>query len=257
MATIPFDDIVPGATVRYTLVAHAIYLSVRDVIMHISRITGKRANEVWRMLTVQQRGELAKDLAEYHFSGQGQSRQPIITVDGAMKLMMMLPGKHAKSVRVQAADILSRYINGNESLVEEVYQNKMMGPAAACSKLLEKAEGNAYHNQEMPPVSYVYGTKSDAFPNLIKIGRTSNVSARLSSLNTGCAPNPHYTVAVAPTFNASRDEALAHTFFAHARREGEFFEVTVQEVKTFFANHILSQYQVELAECIAKTQGDL
>jgi 3-hydroxyacyl-CoA dehydrogenase len=55
--------------------------------------------------------------------------------------------------------------------------------------------------------------------------------------------------------NAPRDEALVHTFFAWARKKGEFFQVTPEEVKTFFANRIMAQYQVELAEHIAKAQG--
>ncbi len=110
--------------------------------------------------------------------------------------------------------------------------------------------------KEMPQVSYVYGTKSEAFPNLIKIGRTSNVSARLTSLNTGCAPAPHCIVAVSPTLDAPRDEAWAHVFFSSSRREGEFFEVTVEEVKAFFMNSIMVKYQLELAESIASIQGD-
>ena len=86
--------------------------------------------------------------------------------------------------------------------------------------------------------------------------KSSDVAARLSSLNTGCAPAPHFIVAMAPTYDSTRDEALAHSFFSTARREGEFFQVTAEEVKAFFANHIMTQYQLELAEHIAKTQGD-
>ena len=216
-----------------------------------------RANEVWRNLSEKQNEELAGDVSTFKFPGQSKREGPIITIEGAMKLMMMLPGKRAKLMRMQAADILSRYVLGEESLITEIHQNKLIGPVAACSKLAEKAEVKASQYKEMPQVSYVYGTKSDAFPGLVKIGRTLDVDARLHSLNTGCAPAPHYVVAVAPTFDAQRDEEWAHAFFASARKEGEFFEVTVEEVKTFFAKYIMAKYQLELAESIASLQGDL
>jgi hypothetical protein len=173
-----------------------------------------------------------------------------------MKLMAVLPGERAKAMRVQVADILSRYISGDDSLIEEIKHNKQIGSVAACSNLVQKAVAKASQYAEMPQVSYVYGTKSAAFPDLVKIGRSADLVSRLSSLNTACAPAPHYIVAVAPTFNGKRDETLAHSFFSTARKQGEFFQVTVEEVKAFFANHIMTQYQLELAEQISKTQGD-
>ena len=193
---------------------------------------------------------------QYQFKGQGQSIQSVITIEGAMKLVMILPGARAKAMRVQVADILSRYISGEDSLIEEIKHNKQIGAVAACSHLAQKAIVKASQYTEMPQTSYVYGTKSKAFPDLVKIGRSADVASRLSTLNTACAPAPHYIVAVAPTFNAPRDEALAHSFFSPARKDGEFFQVTAEEVKAFFANHIMTQYQLELAEHIAKTQGD-
>jgi hypothetical protein len=128
---------------------------------------------------------------------------------------------------VHAADILSRYVQGEDSLIAEIHQNKQIGPVVACTNLAEKAAVKASQYKEMPQVSYVYGTKSDAFPGLVKIGRTLDVDARLASLNTGCEPAPHNVVDVAPTFDATRDEAWAHSFFSSACKEGEFFEVTV------------------------------
>jgi hypothetical protein len=256
MAAIPFDKIVPGASVRFTMIDLVIFLSVRDVIMHLCGKNRKRANEVWERLSVKQKSELVGDISIFQFPGQGQSKMPVITIEGAMKLMMMLPGERAKHMRVHAADILSRYVQGKDSLIAEIHQNKQIGPVAACTNLAERAVVKASQYKEMPRVSYVYGTKSDAFPGLIKIGRTLDVDARLASLNTGCAPAPHYVVAVAPTFDASRDEAWAHAFFSSNRKHGEFFEVTVEEVKTFFANHIMTKYQLELVESIASIQGD-
>ena len=261
MAAIPFNEITAGGTVRTTVMDNVLVLCIRDLIMHISGKNTKRANETWERLSDEQKKEIATDengiinqLFHFQFPGKGQSKTPVATIEACMKLIMMLPGKRAKAMRLQAADILSGYINGKESLVEEIKTNKMIGPVAACSKLAQKAEAKA--GAEIPQVSYVYGTKSYAFPNLVKIGRSSDVAARLTSLNTGCAPAPHFIVAVAPTYNAPRDEAWAHAFFSSARREGEFFEVTPEEVRAFFANHIMTQYQLELSEVISSAQGE-
>ena len=194
---------------------------------------------------------------QHQFPGQGQRQnQSVITVEGAMQLVMVLPGPRAKAMRVQAADILSRYIQGADSLIKEIEHNKEVGPAAACSEMVQKAVAKVSRYTEMPQVSYVYGSKSDAFPGLIKIGETSDLSSRLTALNTSCAPMPHQIVAVAPTFDSRRDEAVAHAFFASARRMKEFFEVTQEDVRAFFKNHIMAQYQTELMEHIAELQGE-
>ncbi len=251
MPVIPFDDIARGATVRCTTIALVLFLSVRDVIMHVSGHNRKTAHSTWTRLSDQQKKELEDDLEEFQFPGQGNSKQPVITVKGAMKLMMMLPGKRAKAMRVQAADILERYVLGHESLVDEIRQNRRVGPAVACGKLLEKA----CLYKELPQAAYLYATKSEAFPGLIKIGRSSDMTASLTVLNTGCVPVPHYTVAVVPTFDPLRDKAWAHEHFSTSRREGEFFEVTDEEVKAFFNGQIMAKYQLELAESIASAQG--
>ena len=96
-----------------------------------------------------------------------------------------------------------------------------------------------------PPVTYVYATKSSAFPNRIKIGKTNDVAKSLSSMNTSCAPAPHVLVAVAATFDNARDEKMAHAFFADARKEGEFFELTDKVVKDYFGMHITAQHKLE------------
>lgn len=247
MPFISFDQITSGAVVRYTLIDLVLFLSVRDVIMHVCGQSLKTANKTWERLPDQQRQELRGDIRDFKFEGQGQKNMPVITVDGAMKLMMILPGKRAKAMRVHAADILSRFVMGHESLVTEIRQNRQMGPAAACTSLLEKA----CLYKELPQATYLYATKSEAFPELIKIGRASDMEANLSTLNTGCAPAPHYTVAVVPTFNAVRDKAWAHEFFMEDRQEGEFFKISDEQVKAFFGGQVMAKYQLELAEMLS------
>ena len=64
-------------------------------------------------------------------------------------------------------------------------------------------------------------------------------------MNTSCAPAPHVLVAVAATFDNARDEKMAHAFFADARKEGEFFELTDKVVKDYFGMHITAQHKLE------------
>lgn len=102
----------------------------------------------------------------------------------------------------------------------------------------------------LPPIGYVYACKSDAFPNRIKIGKCCDVGKRLSSLNTGCAPVPHIVIISAASFDNVRDERMAHIYFAGVRREGEFFEISEDEVKAYFQMHIVAQHQAEMAHYV-------
>jgi hypothetical protein len=116
-------------------------------------------------------------------------------------------------------------------------------------------EDKSMQSRDMPPTCYIYATKSPALPGLIKIGRTVNIAARVSQLNTACAPAPHVIVTVAPTFDKERDEKAAHAYFSNARREGEFFEISEAEVKEYFSTHVTALYNIELAQHIASLQG--
>ncbi len=263
MASISFDEIASGTTVRVTVIQTVQFLCIFDMIMHLCGKNVKWACRTWRRLSNNQKDELARDensipnqICYFQFPGQGQRRIPVATIEASMKIIMVLPGKRAKVMRLQAADILSRYIHGKDSLIEEIITNKMIGPVAAYSNLAQKVVLGASQYTEGPQVSYIYGSKSDAFPGLIKIGKSAGMAPRLTTLNTSCKPKPHSIVALAPTYNAPRDEVWAHTFFSAARREGEFFEVKPEEVRAFFANHITTQFHLELSECISRVQGE-
>ncbi len=124
------------------------------------------------------------------------------------------------------------------------------------NRLMKKINSEEEHcANEMPQTFYIYATKTSAFPGLIKIGKTCDISARVSNLKTATAPAPHMIVAVAQTFDTARDETFAQTFFAERRREGEFFEVNDAEAVAFFATHITARYNIELAQHIARLQG--
>ena len=169
---------------------------------------------------------------------------------------MVLPGKTAKLIRKHFKEIITRYLDGDLSMCHEISANHAMGKAKSYASFAIKVmckvdEDNDQQARTMPKTSYIYASKSPAFPGLIKIGKTMDLSSRLVQLNTSCAPEPHVFVTVSPTFDKDRDEKTAHAFFANARREGEFFELGDAEVLAYFATHITAQYNT------ARLQGQM
>ena len=122
-ALVPFDEIVPGATVRLAVIDGTQYLSVRDVIMHVCGKTANEASEVWRRMPDSQKDELKASRFNFRFPGRGQSEQPVITFPGALKLIMFLPGEVAKKHRSAMVKILTRYFAGDASLLKEIEAN--------------------------------------------------------------------------------------------------------------------------------------
>jgi hypothetical protein len=248
--SISFKEIVNGrdATVRVT---HDSLLYAVDL---VATMTGKDVNQA---------NECLRDLNQSLFNKNKfvvRNRARLVTLEHAIELIFILPGIMAKSVRKQFADIIVRYLDGDTSMCCEIETNKAMGKLASYSKyansLMRQFDTDkAAKAFEMPQTNYVYATKSPAFPGLVKIGKTEHVPRRVSQLNTSCAPSPHAVVAVAPSFDQSRDERTAHAFFASARREGEFFELDDATVIAFFATHITAQYNMELIQNIARMQG--
>lgn len=250
MATtiIPFHEVIPGSEgVRFTTIENVPYMSVRDIIMVVCDKDNNDAGQIWRRLPEDYKKELQPFLLQCQFPGRGQSEQPVITLPGAMKLIMWLPGNMAREFRSQACEILTRHLTGDPSLAVDTQKNAEMGIVAACQLFLQESFTAAdSKHRENSDIAYIYASVSAAFPGLIKIGRTTDLVSRISSLNTGCAPKPHRLVAVVPTFNAVRDEKMAHAFFADLREEGEFFRTSVESVERFFELHILPEYKAEL-----------
>ena len=94
---------------------------------------------------------------------------------------MWLPGHTAKAFRVNVVGVLSRYLSGDMTLLKEIETNNVLGSSAACETFItsnvvdikRKLDQNALIT--MPNTSWIYGTRSDAFPGLIKIGRSKDV----------------------------------------------------------------------------------
>ena len=120
---IPFDEIVPGATVRFTVIDGVQYLSVRDLIMVMCNKTNQEAARTLSRMAGSFQKELLPFWKNFQFPGRGQSEQPVIQFQGAMKLLMWLPGEQAKQFRSKASDILTRYFAGDKTLLIDICAN--------------------------------------------------------------------------------------------------------------------------------------
>ena len=252
LESIQSDDRILGSTVRTTVQNGIEYVSLRDFIMRLCKNNDKRATHTWDRLSQDWKEKLQSFCSRFQFPGRGQSEQPVITFSGAIKLAMILPGKYVKKYRYKFASIISRFLDGDLEMCSEIVKNRSVGKKRSYAQFLQQVEDSIHEGghpfPNMPQINYIYATETPAFPGLIKIGRTINMKTRLSQLNTACAPLPHVVVAVAPTFNMSRDESAAHEFFSHASKEGEFFAITIEEVTNFFVQHIMARHQKELVE---------
>jgi hypothetical protein len=117
---IPLDEIIPGASIRMTVINGTQYLSTRDFIMHMCKKDNNHAAEIWRRLPDDVKSELDAYCTKFQFKGRGQAEQPVITFPGAIKLAMFLPGESAKKNRSLMTNILVRYFAGDPTLIREI-----------------------------------------------------------------------------------------------------------------------------------------
>ena len=144
VSVIPFDEIVPDATVRVVVIDDVQYLSIRDIIMCVCDKNMKRASEIWDRISPDRKTEVSAFCATYKFPGKGQSEQPVITFPGALKLVMFLPGEAAKNHRTAMAGILRRYFAGDATLINEIEANAASdSPVAQMARASLAAEGGA------------------------------------------------------------------------------------------------------------------
>jgi hypothetical protein len=122
-ATIPFDEIVAGASVRFCVIENVQYLSIRDVLMHITGQKIKGVSKIWERLSDSKKEEVSAECRNFQFPGQGQSEQPVITFKGVLKVVMWVGGENAKKYRSAMVSILQRYYAGDGSLTDEIEAN--------------------------------------------------------------------------------------------------------------------------------------
>ena len=102
----------------------------------------------------------------------------------------------------------------------------------------------------------VYILTNPAFPDYIKIGRTSNLKQRLISLDNTSMPLPYECYYAAQVDNASKVEKLIHQSFDkyRVRKNREFFELLPENAKS--ALQLANGKEVTPDHDIVETQDD-
>ena len=110
MLALSFDDILKGCTVRIT--DDGMLFGV-DLTM---AITGKNKNESGEVLrNLKEELFLSTKFLERNTGGRGNTRTKLVTFHDALELIMVLPGKMAKEMRVKFSDIIRRFLAGDAS----------------------------------------------------------------------------------------------------------------------------------------------
>ena len=190
MSTISFAEIIQGraATVRITADG---FLRAIDL---VQVMTGKNNDQAGRVLRrLEEKSLYSKSMFTLRGSTRGGHPIKLVRFSDSIELIMVLPGKTAKHIRKKFADIIVRYLDGDRSMCDEIHDNYSAGKVKSysdfASSVMKKVDiENEKKQREMPPTSYVYATKSPAFPGLIKIGKADDVANRMSTLNTSCSP---------------------------------------------------------------------
>lgn len=223
-----FDDVVPGAKVRFAVIDGVQYLSIRDLIMIVCDQTNKHASTTWINMNFQTKYDLEKDTIIYKFPGRGQKEQPVVSIEAAAMILSYLPGDEAKNRRATALENLRRYHNADFN-----------------SSQFKKRKRTA-------PEAYVYLFQSAAFPDYVKIGRTQNIKTRLVQINCSMPIHPYELVTYFTSFDPVRDEAEAHEHFKNYRVAREFFKISKEEVIPYFLakqNNLIHTQALEDSLC--------
>lgn len=118
-----FNELMPGSTVRFIVKDGVQYLSIRDLIIVVCDLDARNSMKPWNRLSEKYKDELRTDCTEVKFKGRGEAVQPVITFQGAIKLMMWLGGDKAKSFRSKVTEILTKYFAGDKSLLRDLHAN--------------------------------------------------------------------------------------------------------------------------------------
>ena len=238
-SVVSLHDIGVDADVRFVRYMEGIRFSDIDVAMAVTGKNNMQASIMIGRLSVNVKEEIYLKSITHKFKGRGQQLNKLVTIEGAFKLIMALPGKTALAMRLKVIDGMTQKLKelGEFEFVHNLFDETLAIPTQSQS--------------ELPTTKYIYATESEAFPGLLKIGRTKDISQRIQNLKTATAPKPHKLVAMTPTLHSKRDEKRAHEFFQDKRVAGEFFKVTAMEVMTFFHAHIVPMYNQEMEACEA------
>ena len=107
----------------------------------ITAVTEQHPNHAGRSLLSisSNHPEVTPTLVDFKFPGRGQRLTPVTGARGLVMIMNLLPGQQAAQFRLKAADVMVRYLGGDQSLIAEIQRN-----AAAQDALPESNIGRIF-----------------------------------------------------------------------------------------------------------------
>jgi phage anti-repressor protein len=127
LRTIPFANV--HMALHQFGVDGADMLSAVDLVM---AVTGKNCNHANELLRKLKPARFRRD----NFSVVSRARY--VTLEHAVELVMVMPGRLARQARRQFADIIVRYLDGDRSMCCEIEANQDMGMIKSCSALASR-----------------------------------------------------------------------------------------------------------------------
>ena len=121
--SLSFESVFPDDDenkVRVATINGIPYLACRGLIMVVCRTDNKGASKIWERLDTT---DLAAGVEIFQFEGRREKYQPVISFKGALCLLMKLPGEQAKAFRSKVAEIITRVMAGDTSLIREIEIN--------------------------------------------------------------------------------------------------------------------------------------
>ena len=124
--TINISDVVNGymiggRTVRKTTETPP-RVSVYDLIEIVTGQPAKAASMIFRRL-IQEHPEVTTRCGNLQFPGSGQKPTPVTDARGVVIILNLLPGHRAALFRANFADIIVRYMGGDQTLIAEIQRN--------------------------------------------------------------------------------------------------------------------------------------
>lgn len=141
-----FAEIVPGQDLSVRITEDNLIFAV-DLSM---AVTGKNRDDAAKSLrNLPEEIFLPAKFTYRSFPGKGNANTKLVSFQDAIELVMVLPGKVAKETRVKFAEIIRRYMAGDQSLIAEIRTN---GQSNAPISQLARASLNeqAVEEREIP-----------------------------------------------------------------------------------------------------------
>ena len=97
-------------------------LSVRDIIGVVCVKDINEAAKIWRGIADEYKLTLSPFLASGQFAGKGQQIQPLLTLTGVLRLLMVLPGENARRNRLRFVDAIMRHLASDGNGLAPAFQ---------------------------------------------------------------------------------------------------------------------------------------